>query len=492
MSGHPSAATVLGRAAGETTFTDAPGPVRDRILYLVADVLATVVAACGRGDVARVRSGFPAGRGDATVVGRAEGADPGAAALLNGMAVAAEQLQDGHRLARGHPAAHVVPAVLAVAEASGGSGHAMLSAVLAGYEVGVRVGMAMGGTPDGVHDIATWGTVGAAAGVAHLLSGGSAPVIAAAVDLAAAIPVLPDAATVFGGSTGQHAFLGLGTHLGVVWGSLAAGGLQVPEGTLERHFGPLAGRSFDPSVIAGSVTPEGRWRQHAVLEGYVKRHPTCAHLHGANDAVEDVIARWHGDPRDIASVVVETYAGAAAFDDPGPANDLAARFSIPYTVAVALVRGRLDDDSFDRRWLDDGAVRDLAHRVEVRHRHDLDGGYPDGRPAIVTVHLRSGERVRAAASAPRGDGPGALDDAVVAGKPRRLLARRVSAPRAAAVLAAVDGLAAGGVAPLTRALRALSGDAGRVSPCPPATPGARSLSAGTSLPDRLLPESSFS
>jgi 2-methylcitrate dehydratase PrpD len=62
------------------------------------------------------------------------GADPATAALLNGTPLAAEQLQDGHRLGRGHPGAHVVPAVLAVAESCEASGSALLSALLVGYE----------------------------------------------------------------------------------------------------------------------------------------------------------------------------------------------------------------------------------------------------------------------------------------------------------------------------------------------------------------------
>jgi 2-methylcitrate dehydratase PrpD len=455
MSGRLPAAAALARAAEATRFESSPAAVRRRVVFLVSDVLATMVSACRRDEIVRARASLSVGGGPSTVAGSHHSADPATAALLNGLSVAAEQLQDGHRHGRGHPASHVVPAVLAVAESNGATGESMLSAVLAGYEVGVRIGIAMGGTPDGVHDIATWGTVGAAAGVAHLLADGSAGTVAAAIELAASAPLLPDAATVFGGATGQHAFLGMGAHLGVVWGSLAAGGLRAPAGTLERHFGRWAGRSFDPSLVAEAVAPEGGWSDHAVLGGYVKRHPTCAHLHGVNDAVEDILDRWEGVREGIESVLVETYAGAAAFDDPEPPNDLAARFSIPYTVAVALVTGHLDNTSFQSPWFEDGRVRSLARRVEVRHRRELDARYPGGRPALVTVRLRKGEPMRAEAFVPRGDGVDALDDADVIDKPRRLLVSRVPERRADELLAAVRDLADTGVAPLTVALRQL-------------------------------------
>lgn len=453
MTGRSSTTAVLGRAAGLTCFESSPVVVKDRVIFLVADVLATMVSASRRDEIVQARSAFFTGKGPCTMVGSPGNTDPATAALLNGLTAAAEQLQDGHRLARGHPASHVVPAVLAVAEMIGATGEAMLSAVLAGYEVGVRVGVAMGGTLDGVHDIATWGTIGAAAGVAHLLSDGSCETISAAIDLASSAPLLPDAATVFSGATAQHAFLGLGAHLGVVWGSLAVGGLRAPAGTLDDHFGKWIGRSFSPSLIVDAVNAEGRWSEYAVLDGYVKRHPTCAHLHGVNDAVENLCSQWNVTWDLIDSVLVETYAGAAAFDNAEPVNDLAARFSVPYTVAVALVSGHLGNASFEPPWLADERVRSLAKMVEVRHCPELDAYYPAGRPAAVTVVLRSGESLRVEAFVPRGDGANALDDADVIAKPRGLLALRVSERWADELLKAVSELPGTSVVPLTTALR---------------------------------------
>jgi 2-methylcitrate dehydratase PrpD len=375
------------------------------------------------------------------------------AALLNGFSVAAEQFQDGHRLGRGHPASHVVPAVFAVAEARGSTGIQMLSSVLAGYEVGVRIGESMGGTPDGVHDIATWGTIGAAVGVAHLLSDGSPDTIEAAIELAASMPLLPNAASVFDGATVQHAFLGMGAHHGVLWGSMAGGGLRAPAGTLEGHFGKWSGRSFQPSLVHGAPDEQEQWPDYEVLSGYIKRHPTCAHLHGVNDAMEDILQEWTGTCDDVESVLVETYGAAAVFDNPEPQNDLAARFSIPYTVAVALVSGHFDNTSFDARWLDDGRVRRVAKCVEVRHSHELDRYYPAGRPARITLVSSGSPILHADTLTSRGDGSGALDDSDVISKPRRVLRARVSDQRADDLLDAVQTLPTCDVATLSLSLR---------------------------------------
>lgn len=453
MSSQPSAAGALANIAARTRFETAPDRVRSRVVFLIADVLVAIVSSCRRPEIVRARDRLSPGGGPCTVVGSRYGAGPAMASLFNGFSVAAEQFQDGHRVGRGHPASHVVPAVLAVAESSESTGEQMLSAVLAGYEVGVRIGIAMGGTPDGVHDIATWGTIAAASGVAHLLSDGSADTIAAAIELAASMPLLPSAAVVFEGATAQHAFLGIGTHHGVLWGSMAASGLRAPVGTLEGHFGKWSGRSFEPSLIHSDLRASDDWPDYEVLGGYVKRHPTCAHLHGVNDAMEEILVPWANMHVEIESVLVETYGAAAAFSNAQPVNDLAARFSIPFTVAVALVSGHFDNASFDAQWLNDDRVRRLAQRVEVRHSRELDSYYPAGRPARITVRCKGGQALYAESLVPRGDGVDALDDTDVMAKSKRLLGARVSEQRGDDLLDAVRTLPTSGVATLSDALK---------------------------------------
>lgn len=449
----------LGHLAAGLEWDSAPQAVRGRVRALVADVLATAVAGLRHQDVAALRAAMAVGSGPSSVIGRTEGLSPALAGFVNAVPIAREQLQDGHRRARGHPASHVVPAVLAVAEAHEASGTAALSAILAGYEVGVRIGLAMDGTPAGVHDIATWALLGAAAGVAHLLSDGDPGIIAAAIESAAALPLLPDAAGVFGGFTVQDLYLPTGVQAAIVHGQAAAAGLRAAPGTLERHFAVRT--AADPTGFVERLVPllaapaaPADWE---VLGGYLKRHPTCALLHGVNDAVEDLLGRHALGPVDqVRDIRVRTYGAAAVFDDPAPANDMAARFSIPWTVAAALTHGGLDESAFTAATLADAGLLDLAGRVRVEHDPSLDAGYPVGRPAIVTVHLRDGSSLEAATSAaPRGDGPTALEDPRVSAKPATLLARPAGPEWAGAVLWAVSHLEAEGIGPLSRLLREL-------------------------------------
>lgn len=413
--------------AAHTSFHDAPPEVRERVVTLVVDTLAVTSWGSRRRELIATRDVVTrhASRGAATVFGDPVPRPASMACTLNGSAAAADQLQDGHRLARGHPASHIVLAVLALAEEVDASTEELLSAVLAGYELGARLGIAMRGTPPGVHDIGTWGAVAAAAGTARLLRPHDADAIRRAVELGASAPLLTDATTIFTGHTGGHAYLGASVAHGLWLGQAAAAGLEVAPGALERFFGVQAARDWG-GLPDTPDTAGGGWPSYELLRGYVKLHPTCAHLHGVLDALDDVttLLRDQGvtgplAPR-VRRVQVQTYAAAAAFVAPAE-NELQARFSIPTSVALTLIHGGLTGKALTDAEAGSPAVRDLAARVDVVVDPDLDAGYPDGRPSAVTVVLEDGPSVTATSLRPRGDADGAMSRGAFREKRERLL-----------------------------------------------------------------------
>ena len=428
----------LAAAVAGTSWLDAPSEVRDRVVDLVADCVAVAALGSARAELRRLVEVHDAltPAGNASVLGSERGWPPMTAMLLNATALAADQLQDGHRLARGHPSSHVVPAVLALAEQGGFDATELLSAALAGYEAGVRVGRAMGGTPTGVHDIGTWGQVAVAAATARLLAPGNADAARRALELAGSAVLLTDGHTVFAGHDGSHTFLGSSVQAGVAQGMAAVAGLAAAPGALSRHLGTVGSALWDPAPLA----VVGPWDAYEVLGGYVKVHASCAHLHGVNDAVADLTALGVRGG-DVSAVRVAAFAGAAVFDAVAD-GELAARFSVPTTVAVALLDGRLDETTLtdDRVRADD--VRDLAARVEVVHDPALDDGYPAGRPARVTAVLHDGRRMEASAGRPRGDADRALSRGELRAKAERLLRHRFG-DAGLDVLEAVHGLATG-------------------------------------------------
>jgi len=384
--------------------------VQERFIALVADCLAVTSYGSRRPEIHRLTSALDEVNavGSATVIGSERGWPPAAAVLLNGAALAADQLQDGHRLARGHPASHVVPAVLAYAEVVDASAESALSAIVAGYEVGARIGIAMGGTPPGVHDIGTWGQIAVATAVAQLLRPGDTETVHRAIELAASAVLVSDSRTIFAGRKGGHLFLGASAELGCTLALGAVAGLEAEWGTLDRHLATVGAKDWDPSRIEEMSSPgPDSWSHYEVLRGYIKLHPTCAHLHGVNDAAENLIAlRRAGGQNflghEITLVQVRTYSAAAGFGQIGR-DELEARFSIPTSVALALLEGQLDPTSLTNDRVKTTEVMALARRVEIIHDPRMDAGYPTGRPAEVTITLVDGSQHTNRVERPRGD-----------------------------------------------------------------------------------------
>lgn len=92
---------------------------------------------------------------------------PGAA-LANGLAANALDIDDGHRLVKGHPGASVLPAVLAAAEERNAGLREFLAALAAAYDVAIRAGFVLQRHDAYCHSTGAWGAVGAAAGAANL------------------------------------------------------------------------------------------------------------------------------------------------------------------------------------------------------------------------------------------------------------------------------------------------------------------------------------
>lgn len=414
---------LLATAAASTDYESAPLAVRDRTVDLVSDTIAATAWGSRRSELQRLseRMARATPPGMSTVVGTTETWPSSSAAFVNGCAVAADQFQDGHREARGHPASHVVAPTLALAEEYDLSGIDALSAILAGYEVGVRIGRAMGGTPPGVHDIGTWGQIAVSAAVARLLAPHDTSAMQRAIELSAAAVLLTDAATVFAGCTGSHFLLGSSIAQGMNAALAAISGLKPLPGSLSRHLGTIGSRSWAENAADADDSSDG-WRRFEILDGYLKMYPTCAHLHGVNDAIRRLLDDGL-EVSEIRDIEARVFQGAAEFDQIAE-SELGARFSIPTSVAVALVTGKLDEQTLTSENVTTPKVVEMARRVRVVHDPLLDNEYPRGRPAAVKITLTDGTTAAARTLRPPWDMDHPSDRPAFAHKARRLLQGR--------------------------------------------------------------------
>ncbi|ADJ45622.1 2-methylcitrate dehydratase [Amycolatopsis mediterranei S699] len=406
--------------------------VAHQVSRLVLDCLGAAIAGSATEVAGAVRD-LVAGMypGDhASVIGGGRASAAGAA-LANGTAAHALDIDDGYTPGSVHPSAPAVPAVLAAAQHTGAPAETVLRAVAAAVEVTCRVARsAHPATREaGFHNTALAGVLGAAAGVSVVLGLDRAEV-ASALGVAGSH------------SGGLFEFLGSGAEVKRLHAGKAA-----RDGLLSAHFARL-GVTGPATVLEGTngyfrAFAGGAWRPGALLDGlgehwalrdtYVKVHACCRHLHGAIDALLDL--RAEHDLSGVTAVRVETYAIAAGHAHTTFDSHLDAQMSLPYAVAVTLLDGKAGLAQFDAAHRASPAVAELAALVEVVAEAGLDARYPAERPARVTVHRAGRPPLCREVGQPRGEPSRPLDDDELTAK-FRLLADPVVGPHRAARIAA--------------------------------------------------------
>ena len=444
-----NAATKLAHAAARTNWPTCPAIVRTKLLHLVLDAIAVIAGAANHSTMKSLAAQIAPHDGPSTFIAEKRGGSTRETILLNAATTTVLQRQDGYAHAKGHPASQLVPVLLALAERGEAEPERMLSAIVAGYEVGARVGIALGGVPPWLHDNGNWATIGTAAGAAHFLSDGDEMVIEAAIDGAASLALSFDRFTTAAGATMHHLYPAMATTHALAVAEGAAAGLTSLPGSLEQFYGPRLGAAFDDDKLIECIN-DGAWSQYEILNGYFKLHPSCAHLHGVNDAVETMIAQHSITEDQIERVDVATFGEAMEIDSPAPCNDLAARFSAKATVAAAIRHGSLTDDGL----LDLGALAPLMEKITAKHDPDLDQHIPEGRPGVVRITLTDGRCVEHTVIHPRGTPKVNATEEERRGKALLLLGQHYGENGAIEVETAVMALGeTGTIAELTAAMR---------------------------------------
>ena len=334
--------------------------------------------------------------GEASVIGTDNKAVSAAAAFLNGTAGTFLEMDEGNRFAKGHPAIHALPAVWALAEIKGLSGKAVMEALILGYEIGARIGIAAALRPD-MHPHGTWGTVGAATAVAKLL-GYDAARIRETINVASSLTLATSKRTMLEGGTVRNAYAGISNRMALMAIDLIEAGFVGERDGLSSVFGRVVSETFDTAKMI-----DGLGRDWQIDHNYFKLHSCCRYNHGALDALDLLLAREPVAPDAIERVDVASYLYAAELDDQAPRNTLGAKFSVPFAVATRLVRGSSAVENFTWDALRDERVQALSKRVFVTEDKAMTSRLPQVRPARVDLRLRDGRTLTAAVEANRGD-----------------------------------------------------------------------------------------
>jgi len=362
-------------------------------------------------------------------LGRA--ATPRAAALINGTAAHAAEVDDSFRDAMYHPGAATIAAALAAAQATQATGTDFLRAVVLGYEVSTRIGVVMGRPHYKFwHNTGTMGSFGAAAAAAGLM-GLSEDAFAHALALAATFTAgLQQAFRAESMAKPLHA--GRAAEAGVLAAQLAARGMHSSLDVLEGDAGLGQAMSDGPDWSHAGATLGTDWH---ITRLTFKNHVGCGHTFAAIDgalALQQAHGFSHADIEAVQLGVYQPTLDIAPHVDPQTADQ--ARFSLHYMVASALVHGSVRLSAFEPARLNDPATRLLMPRIHKALDAEVDAGFPGRRAARVTITLRDGRVLSHLQPDRKGDPELPLSDADLDGKLIELAGPVLSADESRALL----------------------------------------------------------
>lgn len=421
--------------AAEISFDALPPAVRSHTGWILADTIAAIVAGSAEPELRNWAAQQPGG--PATLVALGAQTQSVLAALVNGTAGTFLEMDEGNRFARGHPAVHVLPAILALAQERRSDAGSFLGALVAGYEVGSRLGAASQ-LRGSMHPHGTWGTIGAAAACARLL-GRDAAAMRETINVASSMTIATSKKTMLQGGLVRNVYAGLSNQNGLLAAQLAGCGFTGERDGPSSLFGEIVSERFDTAKLL-----EGLGSDWHLAHNYFKLHSCCRYNHGTLDAIDALAAREGLTPfQEIERIEVVSYSLAAELDDAAPRNTLAAKFSVPFAVATRLVHGSSGLASFTWDAVRNEQVQALARKVSITEDPAMTKRLPNERPARVTIVDRSGRRWVAEAGVNRGDDAAPYTPAELEAKFLELTQRVWSLAHCRAVLEATHALCAG-------------------------------------------------
>ncbi len=308
------------------------------------------------------------------------------------------EMDDVDRDSISHPATVNIPPALATAELLDKGGRDLLTAVVGGFEVMLRIGAAV--TPAHYkifHTTATTGVFGAAMAAGKML-GLSATELAWALGNAGTMSAglwqfLPD------GAMSKFLHTGAAAANGVLVAMLAKNGFSGARHILEGKQGFFAGyarQDVDESIFKDFGT---KWRAGLIS---FKPYPCCRHTHSAIDAAADIRRQAKG--RELKNIRLFTYetaqrvAGVRA-----PQTTRQAKFSTAYCVASTLLRGTPSEADFSAESVNEQQVKALESRIETVIDEEINARVPRNWPCRIEADAEDGEHLVAQVWDPTGD-----------------------------------------------------------------------------------------
>ena len=417
--------TIVGQLssyAAALRYEDLPREVVHQAKRLIVDTLGCALggyagkpAKIAREIAATVTSARPA-----TVIVSGQRSSPDLAAFANGVMIRFLDFNDGYTSTgeSGHPSDSIA-AALAAAEIMRRGGKEVIAATVLAYEVFCRVCDEADLKPLGF-DHVTVGGMASTAAAARLL-GLTEQKIAEAFNLGIAPNIALYQTRIGNVSMWKGCAYANASRNAVFAGMLAARGMTGPAPIFEGVGGYFKAITRAPFKLAALG---GREHPFKIMECSIKRYPLGQYsqtvVQAALEAREKVASA-----DEIAEVQIQTVSTAVRLmaGDPEkwvPATRETADHSMPYTVAVALIHGAVEERHFDHEYLHDQKILALAQRVKVEASEEADRRMPEAMLCKLQLVTRSGATHTAVVDYHKGHYKNPMSDAEVEAKFRGL------------------------------------------------------------------------
>ncbi|MBT5108607.1 MAG: MmgE/PrpD family protein [Rhodospirillaceae bacterium] len=427
-------------------YEDIPDEVRTRIKLLILDSLGCALYGADLPWSQILLKTLSAGDTSDTVGvwGTKQRLSPASAALVNGTLVQGFELDDVHRQGVLHVGAVTLPALIAVLESRRAmSGREFLTAAVAGYEIGPRVGMCMGQEHigQGWHSGATTGVFSAAAGAARGL----------ALDADKTVHALGVAGTQSAGlMAAQYGAMvkrmhaGRSSQSGLYGALLAENGFTGIVNVLESPYGGFCttySRSTDRFDL--SRLTAGLGENFETMRISLKFYSCVGSNHTTLDAIRNMQQRHPFGADDVDKIVV--HGSQVTMDHVGwkyrPEGLTSAQLNLPFCIATLMLEGDVFVDQFPESSFTDAARIAYADKVEVHHDADITARGSNFRHMIrAEVHLKDGIVLEETVEAPRGSEHSFASEAQVVEKFEKLATPTLGAAQTATLRDAVLGM----------------------------------------------------
>ena len=385
----PPYLNTLAKFAADTRLDDISAAARTRARWVIADSIPVIAAGMQEVEMQAfvARQLAEAGAGDAWVIGAGKRTGVLDAALLNGTAGTWLELDEGNLFAKGHPGIQVVPAAVALAQASGASGAELVRAVALGYEISARITRAAQ-MRLAFHPHGTYGVIGAAIAVGVLKRFDAAQMLEL-INCAATMGMATSRQTLLDGATVRNIFTGHSGYMGLTAARLVECGFTGEIDSVGNVYGKgVYSEKFDRELAVAGLGSE--W---LITQSYFKLHPIGRYGHSAVDALEDLLAKVPGGrlPIDaIERIEVRAYMLAASLAGKNIVSSFGARFSVPFALASILYHGRSGLKSFDEAAVANREVQALVQRVDLQEDKAFTARFPQEQPVTVRMVMKDG------------------------------------------------------------------------------------------------------